>query len=142
MRVKTLHLKKIRSSSQKLQMTFQHKAYIIINKVSMLGQKPLHGWINNYIKLQVHSMNHWVVYLSYCLETLLSCHLLAIDHCILNHPLVVSPFMVALCIECSQQLSSLPKYSNKLVLNLTSKHSESYSCTFGMASSRTAALSH
>lgn len=55
---------------------------------------------------------------------------------------MVSPFMVTLCIECSQQLSSLPKYSDKLVLTLTSKHSESYSCAFGMASSRTAALSH
>jgi len=63
-----------------------------------------------YVKLQVHSMNHWVVHLSYCLEALLSYHLLAIDHCNAQSSIGGFTFMVTLCIEWSQQLSSLPKY--------------------------------
>ena len=49
MHVKTLHLKKIRSSPQKLQMTFQHKAYIIIDKASMLGQKTF-SWVDKRLR--------------------------------------------------------------------------------------------
>jgi len=55
-------------------------------------------------------MNHWVVHLSYCLEALLSYHLLAIDHCNAQSSIGGFTFMVTLCIEWSQQLSSLPKY--------------------------------
>jgi len=37
------------SSLQKLQMTFQHKAYIIIDEVSMLGQKTL-AWVDKRLR--------------------------------------------------------------------------------------------
>ena len=53
---------------------------ILIDGVSMLGQNNF-AWVSesDYVKLQVPCTTGWSIH-SYCLETMLGCHLLQIDH--------------------------------------------------------------